>query len=68
MDQYTKYALFSFSPISVGNEDTIKKLKNFKNCESNFLITNEKRSEDKADFSVVDLSQFFECIKEKVKL
>jgi hypothetical protein len=67
-DQYTKYALFSFSRISVGNEETIEHLKTFKNCESNFLVTVEKKNEDAADFAVIDLSQFFDSIKEIITL
>lgn len=60
-DNHTKYVLFSFNKISVGDK---KVLKNFTEKQNNFLITNEGGTE----FKVVDLLKFFSIIKDEVKL
>lgn len=77
---YTKYALFSFGRISVGNEKTIDSLKEFQENKNRFLITNEEGNEEvkldslmprdnkKVKFKVIDLSEFFSIIKDEVTL
>ncbi|RQW78995.1 MAG: hypothetical protein EHM14_10200 [Methanothrix sp.] len=70
---HTKYALFSFDGIYVGN-DTLESLKKFRYDENrnNYLIITEGRSEGSKDkknmLDVVDLSQFFDGIKKDIEL
>lgn len=60
IDDNTKYALFSFGPVSVHNDEILNKLKNYQNQKNNYLITNEKKN---SNIRAIDLSEFFEIIK-----
>ena len=65
---HTKYALFSFDGIYVGDE-TAKNLKDFQNYKNNYLIVTEGRSKKRKNmFDVTDLSQFFDSIKKDLEL
>ena len=70
-DSLTKYAIFSFDGIFVGDE-TAKNLRDFQkgeNNENNYLIVTKRGFEKRQDmFNVVDLSKFFDSIKEKIEL
>ncbi len=79
-DDHTKYALFSFGRISVGDEKTIDSLKKFQGNKNSFIITNEEGNEEvkldflmprnnkKMEFKVIDLSEFISIIKDEVIL
>lgn len=65
-DEHTKYALFSFGKISVDDEKIKENLKKFTENKNNFLITNEEQKN--MEFKVIDLSEFFNIIKDEVIL
>lgn len=79
-DDYTKYAIFSFGRISVKDEETRERLKKFQENKNSFLITNERGNEEigldfsilkenkKRQFKVIDLSEFFNVIKDEIVL
>lgn len=66
-DDPTKYAIFSFGRISTNDTKTIEKLNRFQEIKNNFLITNEKSNKE-CGFKVMDLSNFFEIIKDELML
>ena len=63
-DNKTKYAIFSFNRIFVGNKATKEKLRVFQNIRNNFIITNETGNKD--GFKIIDLSELFNIIKKDV--
>jgi hypothetical protein len=70
-DNHTKYAIFSPNGIFVGGgTETRKKLKDFVDIENNFLIINESvmKGRKKSEFNGIDLSQFFDLIREEIEL
>jgi len=66
----SKYAIFSFSKISVRDKEVRDKLKRFSENNNNSVITNETEfnNEKNIEFNIIDLSDFFTIIENEVKL
>lgn len=64
-DRAAKYALFSFSKVSVKDREILIRLIEFQNNENCFLIT---RNNDRQDIKSKDLSEFLGFIRNEVIL